>query len=142
MNFFAENFKSSFKEYVYPKIKFALASVVSTAIDYLVFFSLLYSVPVAVAIIQAIAQLSGMLTNFILQRNYIFSKERSLKASFIWSLSFSALALILTSTLVHFLYQISFFNEHPILMKIGVTVLFFFFNFYSKQYAFENQLKW
>lgn len=128
---------------LYPKLKFGAGSIVSTGVDYSVFFFLLETTSfLPVASIQAIAQSSGMLTNFFLQRNYIFSKERSLISSFVWSISFSLISIVLSSILVHFLYGMTFFFDHPIIMKIGVSTLFFFFNFYTKQFAFEKKLKW
>lgn len=135
--------KSHFKKYIYPKLKFGAGSIISTGVDYGVFFVLLNTVSnTSAGWIQVISQSCGMLTNFILQRNFIFSKERTLTSSFIWSISFSLISIALAGALVHYLYMISFFYNHPIIMKIGVSVLFFLFNFYTKQFAFEKKLKW
>jgi putative flippase GtrA len=133
--------RQSIEKYLLPKLKFGMSSIVATAIDYLVFF-LLFPSGMLVAWIQAIAQASGMLTNFVLQRFFIFEKKRSLSKSFAWSISFSLIAIALSALLVHGLYQLAFFQEHPIVMKVGVTILFFFFNFYTKQFAFEKKISW
>jgi len=130
-------------KYIYPKLKFVAGSIISTGVDYSVFFLLLstsYTLPVA--LIQLIAQSFGMLSNFLIQRNFIFAKHRTITASLIWSVSFSIIALTLSSILIHYLYIITFFNENPLIMKIGVSVIFFFFNFYTKQFAFEKKIKW
>lgn len=130
------------KQLLYPKLKFGVGSVISTGVDYSIFFLLLKTAALPIAWIQVVAQSCGMLSNFLLQRNFIFSKERTIGASFLWSVSFSLISIVLASTLVHYLYMVPFFFEHPILMKIGVTILFFFFNFYTKQFAFEKKLRW
>ena len=135
--------ENRFIQYVYPKLKFGASSMISTGVDYSVFFLLLstsYVIPIA--FVQIIAQCFGMLTNFLLQRNFIFSKERTVTSSFIWSISFSFISISLSSILIHYIYIITFFNENPLIMKIGVSIIFFFFNFYTKQFAFEKKLKW
>lgn len=139
----ALRFKEKLAKIIYPKLKFGAGSLISTGVDYGIFFLLLKTTAsLPIVSIQILAQSCGMLTNFFLQRNYIFQKERALVASFSWSISFSLISIALASTLVHYLYMISFFFEHPIIMKIGVSTLFFLFNFYTKQFAFEKKLKW
>lgn len=108
----------------------------------MVFYTLLKTAVIPVFWIQATAQTCGMLTNFVLHRKFIFAKVRTVTSSFVWSISFSLLAIALAGSLVHYLYQIPFFNDHPMLMKVGVSVLFFIFNFYTKQYAFEKKIQW
>lgn len=91
--------------------------------------------------IQMIAQACGMISNFIIQRNFIFQKNRTISASILWSFSFSILSIVLAGSLVHFLYKVSFFQEYPVVMKVCVSAIFFLFNFYTKQYAFEKKFK-
>ncbi|MEQ9089959.1 MAG: GtrA family protein [Balneola sp.] len=135
-------FKHALTKYVYPKLKFGIGSAISTTLDYGVFFILLQFTNLPVALVQGVAQSCGMITNFLIQRNFIFSKERTITSSIIWSISFSLLSIVLASLMVHYLYMVPFFLEHPIFMKIGVSALFFFFNFYTKQFAFEKKIKW
>ena len=137
----SKNSNTFLSTYIYPKLKFGVSSVISTSVDYIVFFVLLSS-PLAVAVNQIIAQSCGMLTNFFLQRFFIFEQNRTFALSFVWSISFSLIAILLASTSVHFLYMIPFFQEYPLVMKAGVTIVFFFFNFYTKQYAFEKKVQW
>lgn len=134
--------KNKFYKYIFPKLKFGGSSIVSTSVDYAVFYGLLtYLVTLPVFFVQIIAQSCGMITNFVIHRNFIFEKNRTITSSFFWSISFSLMAILLAGTLVHYLYQISFFNNNTIVMKVGVSALFFIFNFYTKQYAFEKKLK-
>ncbi|MEO9885221.1 MAG: GtrA family protein [Balneola sp.] len=134
--------KTVLNQFIYPKLKFGTGSIISTGVDYSIFFILLKTATLPVAWVQVIAQTLGMITNFILQRNFIFAKERTVIASFFLSVSFSLVSITLAGILVHYLYKITFFFEHPMIMKIGVSILFFFFNFYTKQFAFEKKLKW
>ncbi|MEO1023638.1 MAG: GtrA family protein [Bacteroidota bacterium] len=129
--------------FLIPKLKFGAGSAVSTGIDYTVFFILYGSgLGLSVAIYQAAAQTCGMATNFVIQRTLVFEKNRGLGASFIWSISFSVLGLIAASGLVQILHSFRFFQEYPIVMKVLVTGLFFVFNFYTKQLAFEKKMNW
>lgn len=128
-------------KYILPKVKFGIGSAISTGIDYTIFFGLYWAdLGIKIAFIQGIAQASGMLSNFIIQRNFIFNKERGLFASFGWSLTFSVITITLSSLTIHWLYTFSFFQTYPILMKLLVTGVFFFFNYYTKQYSFEKKV--
>ncbi len=138
------DFKSSsfLAKYILPKLKFGIGSIISTSLDYAIFFGLLWTnFEIKIAIIQGIAQGAGMLCNFLIQRNLIFKKERKLFASFIWSVGFSILAIGLSSATIHWLYTFTFFQAYPIIMKLSVTGAFFFFNFYTKQFSFEKKVK-
>jgi putative flippase GtrA len=128
-------------KYILPKLKFGIGSAISTSIDYSIFFGLYWAdLGIKIAFIQGIAQASGMLSNFIIQRNFIFKKERGLFASFGWSLTFSAIAIVLSSVTIHWMYTIDFFQTYTILMKLMVTGVFFFFNYYTKQFSFEKKV--
>lgn len=132
---------SLIQKYILPKLKFGLGSLISTGVDYGIFFSLLWAnLGLKVSFIQVISLSIGIATNFIIQRNFIFRKERSLMASMGWSLSFSITSVILSGFLVKWLYSYLFFQEYPLLMKLLVTGLFFFFNYYTKQYSFEKKV--
>jgi len=128
-------------KYIVPKVKFGLGSLISTSLDYTMFFGLLWAdLGIKIAVIQGIAQATGMTSNFIIQRNFIFKKNRGLFASMAWSLSFSMMAILLSSATVHWLYMLDFFQQYPIIMKLLVTGVFFFFNFYTKQFSFEKKV--
>ena len=128
-------------KYIFPKLKFGVGSVISTSVDYAIFFGLLWAnFEIKIAIIQGIAQANGMLCNFVIQRNLIFKKERKLLASLIWSVGFSILAIVLSSATIHWLYTFTFFQTYPIIMKLSVTGVFFFFNYYTKQFSFEKRV--
>ena len=129
------------EKYILPKLKFGMGSIISTSVDYGIFFGLLWlNLGLQVAIIQVISLSIGITTNFIIQRNFIFKKERSLIASMGWSLSFSVTSVVLSGFLVKWMYSYLFFQEYPLLMKLLVTGLFFFYNFYTKQYSFEKKV--
>ncbi|MEP1139521.1 MAG: GtrA family protein [Balneola sp.] len=87
--------KTVLNQFIYPKLKFGTGSIISTGVDYSIFFILLKTATLPVAWVQVIAQTLGMITNFILQRNFIFAKERTVIASFFLSVSFSLVSITL-----------------------------------------------
>lgn len=128
-------------KYIVPKVKFGLGSLVSTGLDYTMFFGLMWAkLGISIAIIQGIAQATGMASNFIIQRNFIFNKNRGLYTSMALSFGFSLVAIFLSSIAIHWLFKLPFFQQYPILMKVLVTGVFFFFNYYTKQFSFEKKV--
>ena len=81
----------------------------------------------------------GMIINFILQKRYVFILHRKLDAAFALSIGFSLLGIIIGSTIIGLLVKIDFFSENPFITKLIVTGLIFFYNFYTKRFAFEKQ---
>lgn len=118
-------------------IKFFTSSVIGTGVDWVSFFLLCYFLyPPAANIISAGA---GMLTNFMLQRRFVFETTRSLKASFLLSLFFSIGAILLGSLFIYLLIQIDFFRQQPLFAKLIATIIIFFYNFETKRIAFEKR---
>lgn len=118
-------------------IKFFTSSVIGTGVDLVSFFLLCYFLyPPAANIISAGA---GMLTNFMLQRRFVFETTRSLKASFLLSLFFSIGAILLGSLFIYLLIQIDFFRQQPLFAKLIPTTIIFFYNFETKRIAFEKR---
>ncbi len=118
--------------------KFLSSSVIATGVDYALFFLLSWTLfgPVAA---HAVSYPIAVLVNFYLQKRFIFDLNRSLRSAFVISMLFSVVGWGLGVALMFFLVKISFFAQWPALAKALVTALLFFFNFYTKRFAFEGR---
>lgn len=125
--------------FVVPKIKFATTSALATSVDYLIFFLFVHftSNDYAVAA-QVLAYSCGLITNFFLQKKFIFMLKRSVYRTFQLSVTFSLIGLIVSSSFIFLLSKIDFFSIHLIFAKILITGTMFLYNFYTKRFAFEG----
>ena len=56
-----------------------------------------------------------------------------------YSIAFSIVGLLLASIFIQLLVFIPLVAKYPYLAKIITTVLLFFYNYYSKRFAFEKR---
>ncbi|MBO6535986.1 MAG: GtrA family protein [Balneolaceae bacterium] len=132
--------KARIKDFIVPKLKYGASSVVATSIDYLVFFSVVHLLTVKyTTLAQVIAYSCGLLTNFFLQKSFVFELKRTVSRTFQLSLTFSLLGLVISSLLIYLFSQFQFFLEYLILTKVIVTGIMFAYNFYTKRFAFERK---
>jgi putative flippase GtrA len=121
------------------QIRFAMTSSVATVIDYT-----LYLIAVSwffTPVVSNILSFSiGIMVNFLLQKKFIFLLKRDVLQTFALSLSFSLIGLILSTVLIYILTQFLFFMKYQYITKLIVTGIIFFYNFYTKRYAFEKNL--
>ncbi|MEQ9309890.1 MAG: GtrA family protein [Balneolaceae bacterium] len=127
-------------EFIVPKLKYIIAILLATGLDYALFF-LLVKADVHITISQVIAYIFGVLIKFILLKVFVFNLNRPLITSFQLVILFSAIGFCISTGLVHLLHQLEFFYKHLFLMKILVTGVTFIYNFYTKRYAFEGSKK-
>ncbi len=127
------------KELSFSQAKFLTSSIIATGVDYALFFLLdwLFFGPVTA---HAISYPIAVVVNFYLQKRFIFDLKRSLRSAFAISMIFSAIGWGLGVAMMYFLVKIPLFSSHPVLAKIIVTGILFFFNFFTKRYAFEKRL--
>ncbi|NJO02494.1 MAG: GtrA family protein [Bacteroidia bacterium] len=120
-----------------PKLKFATTSSLATLVDYCLYLLLVYLFlpPVASNLISAFC---GMVINFILQRRYVFILQRNVRVAFVLSIAFSLLGIALGTGLIYLLNHLPFFATYQFITKLLVTGLIFFYNFYTKRFAFER----
>lgn len=122
------------------KLKFASTSTIATSIDYALFFVFTHlGLAIQVAHFCSYAVASAL--NFILQKKYIFDLNRKVHHAFLISVSFSIISLVLSTGLIYLLALIEIWIEYPIIPKLITTGIIFFFNFYTKQFAFEGRDK-
>ena len=132
--------KARIKDFIVPKLKYGASSAVATSVDYLVFFSVVHLLTVKyTTLAQVLAYSCGLLTNFFLQKSFVFELKRTVSKTFQPSLSFSLLGLIISSVLIYALSQVEFFLDYLILTKVLVTGIMFAYNFYTKRFAFERK---
>lgn len=124
---------------IVPKLKFAITSSVATLVDYLLYLFLVYLFfgPVVSNIISAG---TGMITNFVLQKKFVFLLKRDLKVAFLLSVFFSLAGIGLSTLFIYLLNLLPFFQVHQYITKLLVTGIIFFYNFYTKRFAFEKRL--
>jgi putative flippase GtrA len=121
------------------KAKYAAAGGIATAVDYGLWFLLKYTLfdPV---MSHFISYPISVVVNFVLQKRYIFTMKRKLATTFLLAMSVSAIGWGFGTALMFLLLKISFFDGTPVLAKIAVSVVLFFYNFYGKRYVFEKRI--
>jgi putative flippase GtrA len=120
------------------KFRFLGASGLSTAVDYSVFFSAL-TFGVTLVPSQLMAQASGFITNFLLQRNWVFKLGRN-NLHVLMRLGITVpVGLTLGAGTVYLLAYIPVMYENKILLKIITTAILFTYNYYSRRWVFEKK---
>ena len=120
------------------KLKFAATSSAATAVDYLLYLLLVYIIIKTPYLSNIVSYSVAVLVNFYLQRRFIFDLKRKVHHAFMWSMFFSFLGLLLSTTLIYVLSLNPFLCVHQYITKFIVTGILFFYNFYTKQFAFEK----
>jgi putative flippase GtrA len=120
------------------QVKFLSSSVVATGVDYGLFF-LLYKTGFDPLAAHVISYPIAVVANFYLQKQFIFKLRRSAGAAFAISMVFSAIGWGLGTGLLFLFLKLPLLTDWPVLAKVLVTGLLFFFNFYTKQFAFERR---
>jgi len=120
------------------KVRYATASATATVVDYALWF-LLVGMGTAATLAHFISYPVGVLLNFYFQRKYIFNLRRKLRNTFLMAMTISAIGWWAGTALIALLLEIPFFAATPILAKLLVNAMLFFYNFYMKRYAFEKR---
>jgi putative flippase GtrA len=120
------------------KAKFAMTSAIATGIDYTVYLVLVERV-FSPVVSNIISYSCGMVVNFLLQKRFVFSLERSVGKAFLGAVLVSLGGMLLSTGIIYGLTQLDFFNEYQFITKLIATGLVFFYNFYFKRYVFEKR---
>ena len=126
------------KDFILPKLRFAFTSVFITILDYFFYLFLFYFF-FSPVVSNIISYSILMLLNFVLQKKFVFSLKGKLGEVFIKSISFSIVGLLLSTLLIAGLNKFDFFYDYQFLTKILVTGVIFFYNYYTKRFAFEGK---
>ena len=118
--------------------KFLTSSVIATGVDYVLYLLLdwLWFDPVMA---HTISYPIAVLVNFYLQKRFIFDLKRKTHHAFVISMIFSVIGWGLGIGMMWWLIKLPILCDWPILAKFIVTGVLFFFNFYTKKYAFEGR---
>lgn len=120
------------------KLQFGFSSILATGLDYSAFI-LLVRAEINAVYAHAISASIGMLVNFFVQNNFVFNRQRNVWSVFVMSMGISLIGVGLSSICLSALLRINWLGAHPILAKMVVTLLLFFYNFYLKRYSFEKR---
>lgn len=118
-------------------LKFFGTSVIATGVDFILYAGLIQTISPAPA--NLFSASAGLITNFYLQKNYVFNPSNSLKRSFILSLIFSLCGLGLGTALIWLLTSFTPLSSLPILAKLITTAIIFFYNYFTKKIAFGHK---
>ncbi len=124
--------------FVQDKIPFAITGIIATALNYGLYLLLVdrYFTPVPASMI---AYSSSVLLNFVLQRYFVFELKRSIRSAFAYSMLVSLGGLLLDATLVWALDHNDFLSARQYILKLIVTGIVFFYNYYGKRLVFEGR---
>lgn len=120
------------------KAKFAMTSAIATGVDYGLYVALVDRV-FSPVLSNIISYSCGMIINFLLQKRFVFSLQRSLGAAFLGAVIVSLGGMLISTGIVFGLSKITFFSEHQYITKLIATGLVFFYNFYFKRFVFEKR---
>jgi putative flippase GtrA len=130
--------RAFYRRFFHAKVKFAGASAIATSVDYGLYLLLLgYKIDPVLA--HAISYSCGMVTNFTLQKQFIFELNRPISSAFLFSASFATGALFLGTGLMKMFLEIPFFAEMPVAAKVLTTGMLFLYNFYTRRFSFEKR---
>lgn len=114
------------------------ASLIATAVDYSIYGILSWQgLSPVMAHIPSFSV--GMVTNFLLQKRYVFTLQRKTSTAFLMAVLVSIGGLFLSTVLIAGLIRLDFFHEYHFLAKVLASGLVFFYNFYLKRYVFEKR---
>lgn len=129
--------QEKFNKHIYPKLKFALSGSIATAVDYFLYIVLVgFLVPV---VSNVISYSIAVIVNFVLQKTFIFDLRRKVASTFMMSIVFSIIGLGVSTLMIYWFNRANLFGSNQYLIKLVVTGIVFFYNFYSKRYAFERR---
>lgn len=119
--------------------KFLLLGILSTLIDYVLYSSaILLGINYVFAIILGYS--AGLLANYIIGRNFIFTSGHKLKSSkheFVAVVVIAVLGALLTITLVKTL-SYSLFHMDPLISRLIAIAIVFFWNYFARKLLVYN----
>jgi len=116
------------------KVKYLISSIIVTSVDYLVFIVAFKVVGLIIA--NTLSYVVALNLSFNIQKRYIFKTERNITTAYIYIVIFAIVGVIISTTT---LYVLNYFLRNIILAKVILIIIMFYYNFYSKKYAFNDK---
>ena len=117
-------------------VRYIIASSLSLILDVCIYtftFSLFRPF-----LVQFVSSTFGMLLNFKLQHDFVFTEKRRKKSHlFMMSTAGSIVGIFIGSGLIEFLHSLSFMADRPVWNKIIVVGVVFVYNYATKKYIFS-----
>lgn len=117
--------------------KFFGTSVIATGLDLFLYSCLIQVLSPTVA--NLVSATAGLLTNFLLQKKYVFNPGNSWYASLALSTIFSFLGLALGTGMIYLMTNFTILSEQPLVAKVITTAIIFFYNYFTKKIAFGHK---
>lgn len=118
-------------------LKFFGTSIIATGVDLLLYSGLIYFLTPAIS--NLISAGVGLLINFTLQHKFVFNPSNPIFKSFALSLIFSLCGLLFGTILIYLFTNYTFLKETPIIAKIITTGIIFFYNYFTRKFAFGHK---
>lgn len=118
-------------------VRFFGTSVLGTGVDFLIYAGLVQVISPAPA--NFFSASAGLVTNFFLQKNFVFNPSNSPGRAFTLSLIFSLCGLGLGTALIYLLTTFTPLATLPLVAKIITTAIIFFYNYFTKKIAFGHK---
>lgn len=118
-------------------VRFFGTSVIATSLDFTLYTVLiLFFSPTVSNLISATA---GLLTNFFLQKNYVFNPRNRWYTSLVLSVVFSVVGLGIGTGLIYLMTNFTVLSRQPLIAKVISTATIFFYNYFTKKIAFGHK---
>lgn len=121
------------------KGKYATASLAATTVEYSLYSLFVYVLAMEKTRAHIGSFAIAMLTNFLLQRFFVFKLNRPVVKVFAMAMTISIGGLLLSSLLFSSLMKIPFFLKNHYVAKVIASGTIFLYNFYLKRFAFEKK---
>ena len=118
-------------------LKFFGSSVIATGADLLLYSGLICVLTPTIS--NIISAGVGLLINFTLQHKFVFNPSNPIFKSFILSLIFSLCGLSFGTSLIYLFTNYTFLKEIPIIAKIITIGIIFFYNYFTRKFAFGHK---
>jgi putative flippase GtrA len=118
-------------------VKFFGTSIIATALDFTLYAVLIRLLSPTVA--NLISASVGLLTNFCLQRSFVFNPSNRWYTSLVLSILFSVVGLGIGTGLIYIMTNFTILSRQPLLAKVISTAVIFFYNYFTKKVAFGHK---
>jgi len=118
-------------------LKFFGTSVIATGADLFLYSGLVCLLTPTIS--NIISAGVGLLINFTLQHKFVFNPGNPIFKSFILSLIFSLCGLSFGTFLIYLFTNYTFLKEIPIIAKIITVGIIFFYNYFTRKFAFGHK---